>query len=170
MLKKSRPTSVKYISKTLLYYFQVQIQFISKIMDQPENSFFFPFLYLKWKIPSFIYNMAVPANFSSPDRDKFNHCYERLVSFVYRDEDSAKTDLNILLDQLNSIEYGIALVTEEVSFPPTTWIRVTGQSTRTLVSSYLSQFLPIFGELVPIVRSTRTTQVKSYLIWLTRTL
>ena len=59
--------------------------------------------------------MAVAANFSSPDRDKFNHCYRRLIAFTFRDEDSVKTDLNILLDQLNSIEYSIAIVNEEVS-------------------------------------------------------
>ena len=59
--------------------------------------------------------MAVPANFSSPDRDKFKHCYGRLITFTYRDEDSVRTDLNILLDQLNSIEYSIAIVNEEVS-------------------------------------------------------
>ena len=58
--------------------------------------------------------MAVAANFSSPDREKFKHCYGRLISFTYRDEDSVRTDLNILLDELNSIEYSIAIVCEEV--------------------------------------------------------
>ena len=58
--------------------------------------------------------MAVAANFSSPEREKFHHCYQRLLAFTYKDEDSVKTDLNILLDHLNSIEYGIAIVNEEV--------------------------------------------------------
>ena len=74
--------------------------------------------------------MAVAANFSCPDRDKFNHCFRRLLSFVYRDDDSVKTDLNILLDDLNSIEYGIALVNEEVNFQK---IPVTGHSFTTVV-------------------------------------
>ena len=47
---------------------------------------------------------------------------------------------------------------------------ITGNwSTRTLVSSYLSQLVPIFGQLVPVFWSTRTSQVNSYLVWSTRT-
>ena len=71
---------------------------------------------MKRELPAVIYKMAVAANFSCPDRDKLNHCFRRLLSIVYRDDDSVKTDLNILLDDLNSIEYGIALVNEEVNF------------------------------------------------------
>ena len=38
-----------------------------------------------------------------------------------------------------------------------------------LVNSYLSQLVPIFGQLVPVFWSTRTSQVNSYLVWSTRT-
>ncbi|KAL4223144.1 HEAT repeat-containing protein 6 [Mactra antiquata] len=55
--------------------------------------------------------MAVQANFSCPDREKFQYCYSRLLSFKYSSEESVKTDINLLLDQLNSLEYSSVIVT-----------------------------------------------------------
>ncbi|XP_053374870.1 HEAT repeat-containing protein 6-like [Mercenaria mercenaria] len=57
--------------------------------------------------------MAVPANFACPDREKFHYCYSKLINFKYRDEESTKTDLNLLLDQLNSLEYSTIIVGEK---------------------------------------------------------
>ena len=37
-------------------------------------------------------------------------------------------------------------------------------------NSYLSQLVPVFGQLVPVFWSTRTSQVNLYLVWSTCTL
>lgn len=59
-------------------------------------------------------NMAVPANFACPDREKSNYCFSKLINFKYKDDESSKTDLNLLLDQLNSLEYATVVVSEQV--------------------------------------------------------
>lgn len=59
-------------------------------------------------------NMAVPANFACPDREKFKYCFSKLIHFKYKDDESSKTDLNLLLDQLNSLEYTTVVVNEQV--------------------------------------------------------
>ncbi|XP_052802166.1 HEAT repeat-containing protein 6-like [Mya arenaria] len=57
--------------------------------------------------------MAVAANFDCPERDKFQHCFTKLRCFVYTEDNSVKTDLNLLLDQVNSLEYSTVLVTPQ---------------------------------------------------------
>ena len=59
-------------------------------------------------------NMAVPANFACQDREKFQHCFSKLAQFKYSDDGVAKTDLNLLLDQLNSLEYSTVVVSVQV--------------------------------------------------------
>ncbi|WAR03508.1 HEAT6-like protein [Mya arenaria] len=59
--------------------------------------------------------MAVAANFDCPERDKFQHCFTKLRCFVYTEDNSVKTDLNLLLDQVNSLEYSTVLVTPQIS-------------------------------------------------------
>lgn len=58
--------------------------------------------------------MAVPANFACPDREKFRYCYSKLINFRFKEEEPTKTDLNLLLDQLNSLEYSTNFVCEQV--------------------------------------------------------
>lgn len=59
--------------------------------------------------------MAVPANFACPDREKFQYCFSKLVNFKYSEDQTSKTDLNVLLDQLNSLEYSTVVVSAKVS-------------------------------------------------------
>ncbi|KAK6184220.1 hypothetical protein SNE40_006730 [Patella caerulea] len=47
------------------------------------------------------------------DNDKYQRCFTSLVTFVYKDEDSSRTNLNVLLDELNSVDYSQSLVSRE---------------------------------------------------------
>ena len=60
--------------------------------------------------------MAVQANFDCPERDKFLQCYSKLKRFRFTPDVSAKTDLNLLFDEMLSLEYSTVLVTSHVSF------------------------------------------------------
>ncbi|KAL5016169.1 hypothetical protein ScPMuIL_005758 [Solemya velum] len=60
--------------------------------------------------------MGETGGFVLSERTKFLACFNRFSRFVYRDEDQIRTDLNLLLDELNSIEYSISIVkTEEIN-------------------------------------------------------
>jgi hypothetical protein len=59
--------------------------------------------------------MAVAANYACADREKFKYCYSKLIQFTYNDGEAGKTDLNLLLDQLNSLEYSTVIVSEQVN-------------------------------------------------------
>jgi hypothetical protein len=58
--------------------------------------------------------MADDQSFAAAEYDKFQQCYGRLMNFTYKEEESSKTNLNLLLDELNSVEYSLSIVNEEV--------------------------------------------------------
>ena len=62
--------------------------------------------------------MAVAANFDCPDRDKLQHCISKLQTFSFKDDDSSKTDINLLLDNLNSLDYDTKIVKDQVRLAP----------------------------------------------------
>ncbi|KAL3856514.1 hypothetical protein ACJMK2_011262 [Sinanodonta woodiana] len=61
--------------------------------------------------------MATNADdFELSERAKFQHCYNKLRTFYFRDDEASKTNLNILLDELIALEYSWIIVkTEEAN-------------------------------------------------------
>ncbi|KAK3084159.1 hypothetical protein FSP39_009229 [Pinctada imbricata] len=49
----------------------------------------------------------------SVDRERFLQNYRRLMSFMFKEDDTSRTNLNLLLDELNSVDYSQKIVNEE---------------------------------------------------------
>ncbi|XP_041349716.1 HEAT repeat-containing protein 6-like [Gigantopelta aegis] len=49
--------------------------------------------------------MAEAGDFLREDRQKFQSCCQRLLNYRYQDEETSKTNLHLILDELNSVEY-----------------------------------------------------------------
>lgn len=60
--------------------------------------------------------MAVDGEFLRSERETFRNCCFKLSVFVYKDDDSTRTNLNLLLDELTAAENSQRSVSEEVIF------------------------------------------------------
>ncbi|KAJ8312659.1 hypothetical protein KUTeg_010032 [Tegillarca granosa] len=47
------------------------------------------------------------------ERDRFLQSYRRIIDFVRRDDEKSRTNLNLLMDELNSMEYSIHIANDE---------------------------------------------------------
>ena len=52
----------------------------------------------------------------SGERERFVQCYRRLMGFVFKEDTASKTNFNLFLDELNSLEYSQKFVKEEVGY------------------------------------------------------
>ncbi|XP_048252221.1 HEAT repeat-containing protein 6-like [Haliotis rufescens] len=57
--------------------------------------------------------MAVDGEFLRSERETFRNCCFKLSTFVYKDDDSTRTNLNLLLDELTAAENSQRSVSEE---------------------------------------------------------
>jgi len=59
-------------------------------------------------------NMEDDGEFAVVERERFQQCYRRLIALNHRDDEQSKTNFNLLIDELNSMEYHMKIVQEEV--------------------------------------------------------
>ncbi|XP_063396144.1 HEAT repeat-containing protein 6-like isoform X1 [Mytilus trossulus] len=57
--------------------------------------------------------MADESGFSAVERDRFEQCFKRFMKFTSQGDEMSRTNLNLLLDEINSIDYSSKIVTEE---------------------------------------------------------
>ena len=60
--------------------------------------------------------MAEETDFFAGEIEKFKKCSSKLSRMVFRDSEDFRRELNLILDELNSIEYSLKIAKEEVSF------------------------------------------------------
>ena len=59
--------------------------------------------------------MAEETDFYAGEIEKFQTYNQKLSKLVYRDSEDFLRELNLLLDEFNSVEYSLKVVNEEVS-------------------------------------------------------
>lgn len=61
-----------------------------------------------------IFEMADESGFVAVERERFEQCYNRFMNFISTGDDISRANLNLLLDEINSIDYSSKIVREEV--------------------------------------------------------
>jgi hypothetical protein len=54
------------------------------------------------------------SGFVAVERERFEQCYNRFMNFISTGDDISRTNLNLLFDEINSIDYSSKIVREEV--------------------------------------------------------
>lgn len=67
--------------------------------------------------------MADESGFSAVERDRFEQCFKRFMKFTSQGDEMSRTNLNLLLDEINSIDYSSKIATEEVHFAQMNFFR-----------------------------------------------